>query len=66
MGYDRLGHLYIHKESCPAFRPSIFHFRAVSPRLLDDFWGFSPPDSALICLSLMQFLARLITPSLLF
>ncbi len=47
VGYDRLEHLYIHRESSPDFRPSIFHFRAVLPRLIDNFWRLSPPDSAL-------------------
>ena len=50
VGYDRLERLYI-QNSGPACRPSVVHFCVVSPRLIHDLWGFSPPDSDLIWLN---------------
>lgn len=42
----------LHAESSPAWRPLVIHFRAVSPRLILDFWGTPPPDSHLTWLNL--------------
>ena len=47
VGYDRLKHLNIQRSSL-AEPPLVFHFCAVSPRLIHDIWElylFSPPNS---------------------
>ena len=60
VGYDRLECLYI-KNSSPAFCPPVVDFCAVSPRLIHDLWGFSPPDSDFSGLIPKQLLPSLVT-----